>query len=121
MASRIPGLLCVTQVGHYWIDQGTVCRSRSGLPGVEGYAQLHIGSHDLYFLVLDQNSGRPMGHTPYRLSLETGQCITGLTDHRGRTQKLCGNSPLMATLEIPYHGDRTSSLDPRSGSVTCHR
>ena len=121
MATRIPGPTCVTQVGRYWVDQGTLCRSRSGSPGVEGYAQSHSCSHDLYFLVLDQKSGQPMGHTPYRLSLETGQCITGLTDHRGHTQKLSGNSPLLVTLEIPYHGDRTSSLDPRSGSDTCHR
>lgn len=33
VGARIPGPLCSSRVGNDWIDAGTSCRSRSGMPG----------------------------------------------------------------------------------------
>jgi hypothetical protein len=38
MPERKPGLLCASQVGRDWIDDGTLCRSRSAPPGPVGGA-----------------------------------------------------------------------------------
>ena len=46
MGQRRPGPLCGSQLGTNWIDEGTMCRSRSGPPGPIGASMGSMSAHD---------------------------------------------------------------------------
>ena len=71
-------------------------------------SQLESTSYDLHFLVKDEKSGNPLANVPYRLTLETGQEITGVTDPQGLTKTIGADSALTAKLEVPYYGHSSS-------------
>ena len=64
--------------------------------------------YDLHFLVQDEKTGKPLADIPYRLTLETGREIRGVTDQQGLTETIDADSALIAKLEVPYYGDSTS-------------
>ena len=83
-------------------------RASSPVPPLAMASQLQSTSYDLHFLVKDEKSGSPMADVPYKLTLETGQEITGVTDQQGRTKTIGADSALTAKLEVPYYGDSSS-------------
>jgi len=121
MPNRLPGALCASRLGLDWIDDGTMCLGRSEAPGTVGLTPGLLGPFDQHFQVFDSLTGRPMAHTPYRIRLESGAEHFGITDACGYTQKVGANQVQMATLEIPFHGNRTSSIDPGEQHGTCSR
>jgi type VI secretion system secreted protein VgrG len=66
-------------------------------------------SYDLHFLVKDEKSGSPMANIPYKLTLETGLNIVGVTNQQGLTHTIAADSALIAKLEVPYYGDSSSN------------
>ncbi len=50
MSHRIPGSICLTKVGSRWIDDGTLCRSRSTPPGpLRPVSPRHPASYDINY------------------------------------------------------------------------
>ena len=117
MRSRIPGPLCGYKLGTDWIDDGTMCLSRSSPPGPLGPGN-EDGLFNLHFLVRDKRTGKPLTDAPYKLTLENGQEILGRTDPFGFTKTVSAGSAIIATLEVPYHGNGSSSphTDRQQGS-----
>lgn len=58
---------------------------------------------DLQFLLTDSSNQTPKPNTPYRITLENGKIIKGVSDKFGLTEKILANSPLKATIEAPYY------------------
>ena len=89
---------------------GGIGAARASSPGppLAMASQLQSTSYDLHFLVKDEKSGSPMANVPYRLTLETGQEITGVTDQQGLTGTIGADSALTAKLEVLYYGDSSS-------------
>ena len=83
-------------------------RASSPVPPLAMASQLESTSYDLHFLVKDEKSGNPLANVPYRLTLETGQEITGVTDPQGLTKTIGADSALTAKLEVPYYGHSSS-------------
>lgn len=81
---------------------------------------MHADDYDQHFLELDQKTGKPLSNIPYRLTLETGLTIEGLTNHDGLTETISSSSKLIADLEIPYYGNSTNTIDSNSGQDACH-
>ena len=46
MSERLPGLLCTERLGSSWIDDGTMCRSRSAVPGPTGLGVASMSAKD---------------------------------------------------------------------------
>ncbi|WP_447749422.1 PAAR domain-containing protein [Pseudomonas nicosulfuronedens] len=69
----------------------------------------HIGkpiSHnqfDLQFLLTDSDNGKPRPNTPYRITMENGTVLKGVSDKSGLTKKIFADSPLKATIEAPNY------------------
>ncbi len=80
-------------------------------------AQAAAAKFDLFFLVKNENTGAILANTPYKITLEDGREVQGVTDHAGHTQKVSADSPQKATIEVPYydHCDTHSS----DGSDAC--
>lgn len=76
-------------------------------------------THDLHFLVRDASTGSPLSNIPYRITLEDGHAITGVTDHEGLTDKIQAHNAQIATIEAPYHGHSTGNTDTDHGHDTC--
>lgn len=76
-------------------------------------------SHDMSFLVKDEDTGEPLANVPYRLKLVGGTSITGKTDAQGLTEKISSNSAQIAQLEVPYYGDGSSTIDTNCGYDAC--
>lgn len=76
-------------------------------------------SHDLHFLVRDATTGSPLPNIPYRITLEDGHAITGVTNDAGLTDKVQAHNAKIATIEAPYHGHSTGNTDTDHGHDTC--
>lgn len=121
MPHFLPGPLCGSRLGAHWIDDGTLGLQRSCLPGVLGQRPELNGPFDQIFHVIDQQSGRPIANTPYRITLESGRVFLGATDALGRTEKVGADRAQTATLEIPYDGNSSSTADTGQQYRTCSR
>ena len=73
----------------------------------------------MHFLVRDQATGAPVAGVPYRLTLESGKALEGVTSATGLTQTISADSALTATLEVPYYGDSSDNVDAGIGHDTC--
>jgi hypothetical protein len=113
--------VCSSRLGSDWIDDGTMVRQRSSGPGVSGSVPALYGPFDQHFRVLDSRTGQPIANTPYRIRLSSGREFLGVTDMFGHTQKVGADRVTTATLEIPYHGNSTSSADTGKQYDTCCR
>lgn len=76
-------------------------------------------THDLHFLVRDEATGSPLSNIPYRITLEDGHAITGVTNDAGLTDKVQAHNARIATIEAPYHGHSTGDTDTDHGHDTC--
>lgn len=61
--------------------------------------------YDIHFLVRDELTGQPLPRVSYKITLEDGRSITGITDEKGLTEKISSNTKQKATLEVHHHGD----------------
>jgi uncharacterized Zn-binding protein involved in type VI secretion len=75
--------------------------------------------YDQHFLVKDEKTGKPLPNIPYKLTLETGREIKGITDQNGCTEKIGADSELTAKLEVPYYGNSTSSANTNDEHDAC--
>jgi hypothetical protein len=121
MPNRLQGPVCSSRFGTDWIDDGTMVRQRNSAPGVLGRVTALYGPFDQHFRVLDSRTGQPMANTPYRIRLSSGREFRGVTDLFGQTRKVGADQVTTATLEIPYHGNSSSSVDPGKQYDTCCR
>jgi uncharacterized Zn-binding protein involved in type VI secretion len=60
---------------------------------------------DIHFVVRDEKTGDALPKVSYRITLEDGTSITGVTDENGLTDKISSNTKQQAKLEVHYHGD----------------
>lgn len=58
---------------------------------------------DLQFLLTGPSDGKPKPNTPYRITMENGEVIRGVSDSVGLTKKLFSDYPLKATIEAPFY------------------
>lgn len=76
-------------------------------------------THDMHFLVQDEETGAPLANVPYKLTLVGGTSITGTTDGNGMTEKVSSNTTQIAQIEVPYHGDSSSATYSNLGCDAC--
>ena len=76
-------------------------------------------THDMHFLVKDEETGNPMPNVPYKLTLVGGKSITGKTDADGLTEKISSTSSQIAKIEVPYYGDSASATHSNFGYDAC--
>lgn len=76
-------------------------------------------AYDLHFLVKDEKTGKPLSGIPYKLTLETGEQVTGITDANGLTETIDSDELVIAKLEAPYYGDSTSSTHTHDEHSAC--
>jgi uncharacterized Zn-binding protein involved in type VI secretion len=75
--------------------------------------------YDMHFLLKDKTTGAPLADIPYRITLASGEEVTGTTEKTGHTQKVKSESAEVAKLEAPYYGDSSSSSDTHDGHDAC--
>lgn len=76
------------------------------------------GAFDQAFVITDPQ-GKPLVGYPYKITLETGEQITGLTGADGRTRKVTADAAIKATIEAPYYGHSHSTIDSEHGHEPC--
>lgn len=74
---------------------------------------------DIYFHVKHEVTGEVMPYTPYRITVDDGQVVEGVTDKNGFTQKVASDKPRTATIEVPYHAHSDTDTDVGHGSCDC--
>lgn len=74
---------------------------------------------DLFFLVKNEKTGAVLADTPYKITLEDGTEVQGVTDHAGHTQKVCADSPQKATIKVPYYDHCDTDSASRSDACGC--
>lgn len=82
----------------------------------------HGFAYDLFFLVKDAITRKPMTNLPYKITLANGEEATGITDNNGHTKKVYSDTATTATLEAPYYGDSIDNdcnTDTSFGSGAC--
>lgn len=100
---------------------GAVVPARYVSDGNGGWVECqHVADYDLSFEVKDEQSGKPLRGVPYRIVLNDGRAVEGLTDAIGRTQSIHSDQPEQATITVPYYGDVSTAIDSDLGSETCH-
>lgn len=72
---------------------------------------------DLFFVVINEKTGEIMADTPYKITMEDGCEVIGVTDQSGHTEKVCSHYAQQATIEVPYYDD--SDFDSASESDAC--
>jgi len=76
-------------------------------------------AYDLRFLVNDNNTSQPLAGIPYKITLDTGEEFTGITDASGHTQTVGSDAQRIAYLEAPYYGNVSSSPDTHHEHSAC--
>lgn len=61
--------------------------------------------YDIHFVVRDELTGQPLPRLSYKITLEDGRSITGITDEKGLTEKISSNTKQKAALEVHHYGD----------------
>jgi hypothetical protein len=72
---------------------------------------------DIFFHVKHEKTGKNMSNTPYKITVDNGQIIEGVTDENGFTKKVSSDKPRIATIEVPYHAN--SDTDSDRGHCSC--
>lgn len=85
----------------------------------EGHQPSECGLGFDQTVLLKDKSGHPLKSMPYRITLESGQTIEGVTDSAGCTEKVYSNSGEVAQIEAPYYGNTQCSADSAYGSDAC--
>jgi uncharacterized Zn-binding protein involved in type VI secretion len=78
-----------------------------------------LPNFDIHFCVKCEQTGKALSNVPYRITLETGEHILGITDEGGCTVIVGADSPINARLETPYYGNHTHDTQPQSGHDAC--
>lgn len=76
--------------------------------------------YDMHWLVLDKDTGEPAANLPYKITLDDGRSIEGMTDSQGLTDKIGDAYASVATIEVPYYGNSSSNPDSDEQHDTCH-
>lgn len=75
--------------------------------------------YDLAFLIRNKQTGAPLSDVKYRVQLESGDVVVGMTDAEGRTQLVHSDTPQIASIQVPYDDDDTTQPHTRGGQETC--
>jgi uncharacterized Zn-binding protein involved in type VI secretion len=81
-------------------------------------ARPDVGKFDLFFLVKN-GKGKVLADMPYKITLEDGSVVHGITDHAGHTQKVFADTPQKATIEVPYYDHCDTDSASRSDTCGC--
>ncbi|MCU6500888.1 PAAR domain-containing protein [Rugamonas sp. A1-17] len=80
----------------------------------------HDHKYDLAFRVQDESTGKALAYTRYRITLDDGSELTGITHADGMTEKICSDHPQNATIEVPYYEhDSTAHADHEHYACDC--
>jgi len=82
-------------------------------------APLAPAAYDLRFLVNDDKTSQPLAGIPYKITLDSGEEFTGVTDASGHTQTVGSDAQRIAYLEAPYYGNVSSSPDTHHEHSAC--
>jgi len=91
---------------------------QSGAQAIAATALVPV-AYDLRFLVNDDKTSQPLAGIPYKITLDTGEEFTGVTDASGHTQTVGSDSQRIAYLEAPYYGNVSSSPDTHHEHSAC--
>lgn len=75
--------------------------------------------YDMHWLIMDKDTGEPAANLPYKITLQNGRSIEGMTDSQGLTNKIGDAYASAATIEVPYYGDSNSNPDSCEQYDTC--
>lgn len=56
--------------------------------------------YDQHFLLLNDQTGKPLEYVKYRIALSNGDLYEGVSDGKGQTEMVYGDSPLQADIEV---------------------
>lgn len=76
------------------------------------------GPFDLFFLVQDE-TGEILAGVPYKIFLEDGSELIGITDYAGHSGKVSADYAQEATIEVPYYDDRDPDSSCQSDTCAC--
>ncbi|HDC2125857.1 TPA: hypothetical protein O7X39_004517, partial [Salmonella enterica] len=65
-----------------------------------------IGTYNLYFVLINENNGKPLAYFPYDIELGSGIKITGVTDEEGNTEVMVSDKEEIAKIHV-YEPDVT--------------
>lgn len=94
----------------------------SGATGVGGGlkpAPSKNSPYDLTYLIKDKQTGVPLSDVKYRIQLESGDVVIGITDEHGNTQTVQSDTPQIAKIEVPYDDDSPTQPHTHVGPDTC--
>ena len=106
------------------VDDGLPFHPAPSSPSVAPNVVTPSPSHgyDMHFIVRGTYSGAPLSRVPYKLELDDGTAIVGVTDERGCTDRISADHPALATLTVPYHDfdfSQANETDPDFGCDCC--
>jgi len=71
-----------------------------GWMGIVPPEQEHGQAYDEYFIVVDEQTGAPVRDRFYRITLDSGETISGRTDDEGRTRYATSDRRRALTIEV---------------------
>ncbi len=75
--------------------------------------------YDLTYLIKDKQTGAPLSDVKYRIQLESGDVVIGITDEHGNTQTVQSDTPQIAKIEVPYDDDSATQPHSHVGPDAC--
>jgi uncharacterized Zn-binding protein involved in type VI secretion len=85
----------------------------------EGHTPADCGLSFDQTVLLKDKSGNALKNLPYRITLQDGRTVEGVTDASGSTEKIYSNEADVAKIEAPYYGNTEHSTDAAHGSDAC--
>jgi uncharacterized protein (DUF2345 family) len=100
--ANVPGASTLDAMGNR-VPFAAIQSESSGcsMLGTLGYhTTCSCWSHDQFFLLTDDYTGKPLADVPYEIVTAEGDKIEGRTDAQGRTKKISDDAASSATLYV---------------------
>ena len=65
-----------------------------------GVADQNQSEYDQHFLLINDQTGKPLEHARYRVTLADGRIFDGVSNEQGLSEKVSADSPLGADIEV---------------------
>ncbi|MEJ2633648.1 MAG: hypothetical protein P8015_21020, partial [Acidihalobacter sp.] len=82
-----PGSLAILASSHSFVEPAQLSSSATSW-GDTAWQEKKLHLYDEQFVLKDKLSNEPLIHTSYRIVLDNGQIVHGVTDELGRTERI---------------------------------
>lgn len=95
-----PLISTLNEIDGWEVEDGAEIAASFAKDEEGNWVGVSTNDYDQHFFIKNDQTNAPLAHVKYRITLDDGRMLEGVSDENGLTEKISANSPLNATIEI---------------------